>query len=349
MITSPCYCTREQVQSALDYKETARNQDQVDRAIQAAREAVDGLLHRRSFLPVTATYYFSWPSDERSATWRLWLDDTELLSVSSLTSGGTVISAPNYYLEPQKYGPPYDRIELNRSGTASFGNATTPQRDIAIAGVWASSPDDRQLVTTTSEALDSSETGVDVTNSTYIGVGDTILVDSERMLVLGKTLASVDICGAIDASKADTGFSVFTGTQFRVGEVIQIDTEQMRIIEIAGNALTVQRAWNGTPLAAHVNGSGVWAYRTLEVARGALGTTAASHNTSGNLYVQRVPPIINELAIAEASNYLLQESSGYGRTVGSGENETQYTGAGLKKIREQAVAAYGRMGRVGAI
>lgn len=343
MISSASYCTREQVQNALDFKETARNQDQVDRAIAAATEAVDGLLHR-SFFPVTATKSFRWP-DRAGSSYRLWLNQNELVSVTTLSSGGTSISASDYFLEPNEYGPPYDRLELDQSSSASFGNGDTPQRDISITGVWGYN-DVRTLATTAAEAIDSSETDIDVTNSTLIGLGSVIVIDSERMLVTGKTLASVDLCGSIDASKADDSFSVFTGSQFRVGEVIVIDSEKMKVVDIASNVLVVKRAWDGSVLAAHTNGTAVWAYRTLQVARGALGTTAATHSDGADVNVQLVPALIVNLAIAEAVNYLSQESAGYGRTSGVGNNTADLSGGGLDAIRSQAVREFGRQGRM---
>lgn len=344
MIYSACYCTREQVQSASDIKTTARNLDQVDRAIEAARDAVEGLLHRK-FLPVTATKYFDWPNFS-GTSYRLWLDGNEVISVSALSSGGTALT--DYFLEPQSYGPPYNRVELDRSGSDSFGQNDTPQRDISITGLWGYK-DETQLATTTAEALDTSETGVDVANSYLIGVGATIVVDSERMIVTGKSLTSVDLCGTIDATTSDVSFSVFTGSQFRVGEVIVIDSEKMKIVEVASNVLTVKRAWDGSVLAAHTNGTAVYAYRTLEVIRGALGTTIASHNTSANVYLQLVPRLVQQLAVAEALNFLQQESGGYSASTGSGTSGNNLTGGQLDAIRNQALAQYGRRARMRSV
>lgn len=59
-ISTPCYATREEVKSALDIKQTARNNDQVDRAIDSASRAVEGLLHR-VFYPTFDTRYVDWP------------------------------------------------------------------------------------------------------------------------------------------------------------------------------------------------------------------------------------------------------------------------------------------------
>lgn len=346
MINSACYCTREQVQNAPDIKGSARNNDQVDRAIESAVGTVEGLLHR-SFYPVTATKYFPWPQGA-GTSYRLWLHRNELISVTTLTSGGVAIGVSDYFLEPNEYGPPYNRVELDISSSASFGGGDTPQRDIAITGVWGYK-DTQVLATTTAEALDVSETGVDVSNSANIGVGNVIVVDSERMLVTGKSLTSVDLCGSIDANRNDTSFSVFTGSQFRAGEVIVIDSEKMKIVEVVSNSLIVIRAWDGTPLAAHSNGAAVYAYRTLEVTRGALGTTAATHSTSASVYVQQVPALVQQLAIAEAINFLQQESGGYSASTGSGAQGNNLTGGQLDAIRKQAYAQYGRQARMRSV
>lgn len=59
-ISRPCYATREQVKQALDIKESARSDLQIDIAIEAASDSVDGLLHR-VFYPQVMTRYFDWP------------------------------------------------------------------------------------------------------------------------------------------------------------------------------------------------------------------------------------------------------------------------------------------------
>lgn len=59
-ISRPCYVTREQVKQALDVKAPARSDLQIDLAIQAASDSVEGLLHR-VFYPQDMTRYFDWP------------------------------------------------------------------------------------------------------------------------------------------------------------------------------------------------------------------------------------------------------------------------------------------------
>src|SRR5258706_968268 len=135
------YATREDVKSALDSAETARNNAQVDRAIESSSRSVESQLNRR-FYPQVATRYFPWPNWQYAWPWRLWLDYDELISVTSLTSGSTVISPSSYFLEPVNTGPPYTSVEINLGSQASFGVSTTFQRSIAIVGTWGFSADE---------------------------------------------------------------------------------------------------------------------------------------------------------------------------------------------------------------
>ena len=70
-----------------------------------------------------------------------------------------------------------------------------------------------------------------------------------------------------------------SGSGFNVGEVILVDSERMLIVDIAGNYLTVKRAWDGSVLAIHSTGADIYTLRLLTVTRGALGTTAGTHDT----------------------------------------------------------------------
>jgi hypothetical protein len=126
-----------------------------------------------------------------------------------------------------------------------------------------------------------------------------------------------------------------------------LDSERMLIVDIAGNNLTVKRAWDGTVLAAHT-GSSIYAPRTLTVTRGALGTTAAIHTTAAAITCHVVPGLVRELCIAEATNLLLQGASGYARTIGAGDYTKESSGTGLANLRDQVYAAYGRKSRIRA-
>jgi hypothetical protein len=342
------YCTREDVMSSLDIKVTARMTAQVDRAIEAGSRTLEGLLHRR-FYPELAARYFDFPGDQYARPWVLWLDANELASLTALVSGGVTIPAASVNLEPN-WGPPYNRIEIDLSTSAAFGGGATSQQAIAVTGVWAGCRLDTTLAGALAEALDGTETGVDVTDSSAVGVGDLVYADTELMQVTGKSMLTTGqtLQTPLTASKANTPVVVSSGAGYAVGEVILLDSERMLIVDIAGNTLTVERAWDGTALAAHT-GSTIYAPRTLTVVRGVLGTTAATHLTSLALTRHTPPGPVRTLAIAEAVNTLLQEGAGYVRTVGSGDNVRNASGAGLADLRDQVFTAYGRKARIRAV
>lgn len=342
---STWYCTREDVKSALDSKDTARNDGQVDRAIEAASRGVEGFLRRR-FYPEITTRAFDWPDRRQTRTYRLWLDGNEVISVTAVVSGGVTIDAADYDLRRSDDldEPPYDRIEIDQGSSAAFSSGPTWQKAISVTGLFGYSLDET-AVGVTAEALDTSETGMDVdaATSAAVGVGSLLRVDSERVIVTGRRLLTTGLTLQTPMTNLNSNdtVAVTDGTLFALGEVITLDSERMLIVDIAGNSLIVKRAWDGSTIAAHT-GSTIYAPRTLTVTRGALGTTAASHLTAASVLRFEVPGLVRQLCIAEAENDLLQQSSGYARTVGAGESEREASGRGLEKIRDRAFTRYGR-------
>jgi hypothetical protein len=350
--TEVWYCTREDVKRALDIKETARTDGQVDRAIASSSGGVEGLLHRR-FYPWTGTRYFDWPNHQYARPWRLWLDDNELISVTTLATGGTVIPASDYFprRSDMRDEPPYTHIEVDLDSSAAFGGGDTHQRDIAITGVWGHSLNEAPAGVL-AEALDATETDVDVTNGAAIGVGQIIRVDTERMIVTGRgwldTGQDLGGSGLTDRNN-DVTVPVSVGSAFTVDEVLLIGSERLLVTDVAGNNLTVKRAWDGSVLAAHPTGADIYASRTLTVERGALGTTAAAHSSGAAVAKHVFPSLVQSLAVAEAIVELEQEKAAYARTVGSGDNQREAAGRGIKAIRDEAYRRYGRKARVRAI
>lgn len=344
------YCTREDVKSSLDLKETAHSNAQIDRAIEAASRAVEGLLHR-TFEPVLATRYFDWPNHQYARAWRLWLDENELISVNTLVSGGTTISASDYFLEPVNSGPPYDRIEMDLDSSAAFATGGTHQRAVAVTGLWGYRNTETS-VGALAEALDASETSVDVNGAAaaQIGVGSVLRVDSERILVTERTTLTTGqtLQSPLDALDNDVTVAVTDGSAFAVGEVILLDSERMKITDVAGNNLTVLRAWDGSVLADHT-GSTIYGYRTLTVARGALGTTAATHDSGASVFRWEAPGPVRELALAEAANNLIQALGGYAGTTGSDQNERSTAPVALAELRLSVRRSHGRKARTGAV
>lgn len=354
-ISRPCYCTREDVKRALDIAETARADAQVDRALEAASDGIDGgpnriagLLKRR-FYPEVRTHTFDWPSDSYSRPWRLWLDQHTLISVDTLVAGGVTVSSDDYFLRPDD-GPPFTHVEIDLASSAAFASGDTHQRAISITGLYGDS-DDEAAAGELAEALDASETTVDVTDSAAVGVGDLLRVDEERMLVTGRRMLDTgqNLGANLDASASTVTVAVTDGSLYQVDEVILVDSERMLVVDIAGNNLTVKRAWDGSVLASHSAGADIFAPRTLVVERGAVGTTAATHISGAGIARHVVPGLVRNLCVAESIEALLQETSGYAREVGSGESAREASGRALRLIREQAWVAYGRKGRKRAV
>lgn len=347
-MTTPWYATREEIKAELDAKETARSNARIDRALADATEAVHGLCHR-IFYPVVATRYFDWPNSQSRTSWRLWLDASEVVSVTSLVSGGVTIAASDYFLEPNVYGPPYNRIEIDLDSSASFGGGDTHQRDVAVAGVWAGSPLTETVAGTAAEALDTSETGIDVdaATSAAVGVGSLLRIESERVIVTARAQLDTGqtLGGSLTNQNSMVTVAVQSGAAFAAGETITIDSERMLVEDITGNNLTVRRAWDGSTIAAHSASATIYAPRTLTVVRGALGTTAAAHDSGASIHRWDAPGPVRQFVIAEALNDLLQGRAGYARTAGSGENEREVTGRGLRELRERVYASHGRKAR----
>jgi hypothetical protein len=352
------YTTRESVQDAFDTREAAHRSTQIDQAIASASDDIDGWLnrHKHGLAPRVATRYFSWPTRDYSPAWRLWLDENELVSLTSITAGGTAIAASDYFLEPVNSGPPYTYVEINLNSTASFTNTGTYQRAISISGTWGIN-DDRAPAGVLAEALDSSETAVDVSDASLVGVGSVLVVDDEKMLVTGRTALDTgqNLASDMNALNSDRTVDVADGTQFHIGETVLIESERMKIVDIAGNNLTVIRAYDGSVLAAHTSPLDVYAYRTLTVERGALGTTAAAHSLAAEVETWAVPDLVRDLCKAEAIIRLEQEFSAYGARVYSDEAERDSSGTevvsgrGLTDLRKSCARRYKRKFRARAV
>lgn len=346
------YATVEALCESLDFEQSTRRTREVLRALDAGSRAVDSLCARNDggFWPEVRTRRFDWPAPSSPEPTRVWLGEPELVSLTSLTSGGTALDVGSFILYPDT-GPPYDHLEVDRSTSVSLGLGETPQNDVAITGVWG-----HDLVVERAGSLDaavSSTTGnvVDVTDGAGVGVGDLLTIDSERVEVVGRSWldSGQNTGGALTDSSADVALPVVDGTAFNVGERLLLESERMRIEDIAANTLTVARAVDGTVLAAHGSGLDLFVGRRLTVTRGAYGTTAATHADAAAVYRQVYPALVQQLALAEAAVYLQQQAAGWASTSGSGAAKADATGVGIEGLRERCRRAHGRSTRHQAV
>jgi hypothetical protein len=355
------YCTREEVQDAFDVKEASDRSAQIDSAIASASDDIDGWLnrHKHGVAPRLATRYFNWPDGSYSAPYRLWFDENELISATTFTSGGTVlVSNTDYYLEPVNSGPPYTYAEIVISGSAVLQPAVSgsSQHAISIVGKWGIS-DDQDPAGTLAAGVNASVTAWSVSDASLVGVGSVLLVDSERVLVTGRSALATGqtLVSGMNAQKNDQVVDVADGTQLHVGEILIIDSERMKILDIKGNNATVRRAVDGSTLAAHSLGATIYALRSLTVVRGALGTTAATHSGGAAVTKWLVPDLIRDLCRAEAITRVEQEFSAYGARVYSDEAERDSSGTevvagrGLTDLRKSCARKYKRKFRARAV
>lgn len=344
------YVTREEVKAALDFKYSAQSDALIDRAIESASRAVEGLTHRR-FYPETDTRYFPWPDRNSSNNpWRLWLDADEVISVETLSAGGVTIAATDFFLEPINSGPPYTRIEIDLSSGSSFSaNAGTHQRAVEVTGLFGYS-NEESYAGTLLNGINTTDEAINLPDTALVGVGHVIRIGDERMIVQERRMrdSNQNLQTALTAQQNNTLVAVEDGTDWYKGEVILLDAERMLITDVVGNNLIVKRAWDGTVLAAHT-GSDIYALGTYSVIRGALGTTATSHSANDTVYRWDVPGLVKECALAEAINNMEQANSAYARVVGQESNQVEFRGRGLEGIRHVTKETYGRKARIRGI
>lgn len=364
-IFRPCYATREDVMRAMDVKLASYNMSRIDRAIQSGAESVDDLC-KRVFFFADDTRSWDWPNYQYAYPWRVWFDKSELadttVNVPVVVSGGVLID-PSTILwgDPQYPDPPFTYLELDRSSNSAFGNGPTPQREISIAGTYG-------YWTKTLFACDLAQS-VAVPDRTILvndgatpGVGDVAIIDDERMLVTGAHFIDVSIqpvSGCTTAKASDNTMVVPDGTKFSEDETILLDSEWMLVEAILGNKLIVKRAWGGSVLAEHSDPD-IWARRQLDVDRGALGTTAATHAMSASVFTSMPPGMVKQLNVAEALVSLGSEPTAYAGTTtgtrssvintgigGTGRSAVRelLPGVGIQGLRDQVAAAYGRQAR----
>ncbi len=334
------YATREQVKSALDIAETARTDAQIDRVLQSGADAVDSLL-QRSFSPWYGTRYFDWPKRDVSSAWQVRVDRSDLIELVALTSGGEAIDVADTFLEPVNYGPPFDRIELNRGAGVSWASGDTPQRAIAALGWWGWNLD-TVPAGTLAGAISSSATTLALATGEAVGIGDQLVIGDEHLLVTGR--AWLDTGVNLSAGIADdSAIITLPATGLAVGESVLVDSETMLVVGVAGSNAIVRRAWDGSVLATHLTGADVYASRTLAVRRGIAGTTAASHADLAAATVFNPPSLVRDLNLAEAITALLQQQSGFARSITAGDTVREVTGRGLVDLRKTALSAYGRV------
>lgn len=345
-ITEIAYCTREQVQRALNLADVPRLNGRVDSAIMSGARQVHGLLHRQ-FYPTTATRLFDLPQ-----SFTLWLDQLELAAApTAMLSAGIPMTVDRDYLLGPIDGPPYRWIDQNYNAVVPFQPGPSDQRCISVSGDFGY-PTTTISATTLGLTAGSSATTLILNDSSTVGVGSLILIDSERLLVSDKTVSTTGatITADLTSAKNNVSVTVSSGALINPGELILIDAERMFVEYVAGNTLTVDRAVNGSTLAAHTSGATVYAPRTASVLRARAGSMAASHNSGAAVSLLAAPSLVSELNLAYAITNNEAALAAYSRTA-SPDTTSLYRdrGRGVTDLAADAVRTFGRQMRTRAV
>lgn len=198
-------------------------------AIEGASDTIDSECSR-TFQPYTATKYFS-PTGSSSLTLPI---GTDLIAITTLKTDDdgdgvfeTTWATTDYVLLPRNalVGPapsPYWQIRVAADGDYSF-----PVGDdlVEIVGTWGYALDLLTLAATTSEVLDASETGVDVSSVSEIEVGNTIQVDSEQMYVTAINTLTLTVERGVNGTTAATHLTAATIKRHRYPRNIALATQ----------------------------------------------------------------------------------------------------------------------------
>lgn len=186
--------------------DTATTDDVLYRAVlENVSELIDQYC-QRTFRTVLATRIFT-------AKYSDHIDVEDLLAVTSLKTDEDdnltyeITWAVNTDYELQPYNAPSDRHPYWRIKTRPNGNYTFPvghQQGVQIVGKWGYYEDLETSASTAAEALDASETGVDVTAGTDFDVLDTLLIDSEQMYVTAITTNTLTVVRGVNGTTAAT-------------------------------------------------------------------------------------------------------------------------------------------------
>lgn len=343
--TSRWYATREQFKAVVGIGGASLDVI-IDQYIEAASEDIEQTLGL-NFIPITATRYYPWPQ-RSGGSYILRIPAMDLIAVTTLQAKAldatpTTIVAADYFLEPVNEGPPYNRIEIDLSSTAAFEAGDTSQRSILVTGRWGYR-EDTKAAGALAEADDGTETELNVTDASLIGVGDTILIGTEALFVSGRAALTIGTTmnDTLTADLDDVTVTLTDGTAAKQGEVLLLDSEKVLVESITGNNLTVKRAYDGSTLAAHSTGITVYAYRTLTVVRAVNGTTAASHATAATITKYAPPADVVEACHAKAIAHLKQGESGWTGQISGGEGAVNLRMTNLFDLERRLSEKYSR-------
>lgn len=313
----------------------------VDTAIAATSDDLEAPPARRLYPLTNQTISYNWPpTDPDSNTRELWLNH-DFVSITSLTAGGTTISSSDYVLKPVT-GPPYYKIEL-KDTASNFLTANTDRINaIVIVGTTGHSID--KTLRGTCQYVSATGTEIVLSVDNTVGVGSLLNINSEWMQTRERywNLTSDKLAANLTAASDSQTVTLETAAAgYCAGETVMVGTEKMLVTNYENSVLTVQRAVDGTVLAAHSTGDRVSKWNRFKVERAAIGSTAAAHGGGDSVYSWDWPPLYNQLTIAKSIALVQSTAAGFASDVAIGEDIDKLQARFEKRYRRKI-----RMARV---
>lgn len=353
----PWYATRDMVVQALDVHPTPRLHGMIDRALGSSSQRLEEACGGLTWYPWIGTSRYDWPDSEQFTGRTLHLWSQRLTSVTAITSGGTAVAVGSYHLRPDT-GPPYDQILLDEDTLPGYWQTsptTGRENAVTVSGLWGHGADQ----TSDLGALNGAVTDTDgtivltsVTDPVRCSPGAILWIDGEIFQVTEVSWSDTGIdvgVGGIGGAVSDTLLPV-SAAGLAPGQMILVGAEKMLVTAVASGSVVVSRAQHGTVIAAHLAAATVQAPWTLTVTRGALGSTAAAHDTATPVDVHRPPSLVEQATVALAIVDVQEQAAGYAHPAGAGgATQNMITGAGAGKLLDACVAAFAPKIRFGAI
>ena len=177
---------------------------------------------RRTFYPRVETVLFDLPDSND-----LYIDD-DLLEVTTLTNGDSLVIAPTEYVT-QGRKPPYWMLSLRDNSTVSWETPTSgnTQQVVSLLGVFGTHDEYTQ-----------------------------------------RAWPQVGTLGVAMSDTTTLAFTASAGHTITPGNIIKIGSEIMNVLTVATNTITpIKRGDNGSTAATHLINSVVYAWQPMEGAR----------------------------------------------------------------------------------
>ena len=147
----------------------------------------------------------------------LWLADDLLAITATVTATDTVNGTATNIVDETDYlkhtgedyeSTPYRQLTIHEGSSSDWGVAT---RGNSVPGKWGYQDSRLTLTPTVNEALDTSETGIDVTATTDLSAGLTLLLDSEQVYIRSISSLTLTVDRAVNGTTAaahNTGIAI---------------------------------------------------------------------------------------------------------------------------------------------